>query len=58
MGTEDFADYTVPKCMMLIGVKSPRTKTTPLHTSTFNLDEKALVLGVRLFTWILLDWPI
>jgi len=57
LGAEDFADYTVPKCMMLLGVKSPRKKTTPLHTSTFNLDEKALLLGVRLFTQILLEWP-
>lgn len=58
MGAEDFADYTVPGCMMLLGVKSPRKKITPLHTSTFNLDEKALLLGVRLFTQILLEWPV
>jgi amidohydrolase len=57
MGAEDFADYTVPGCMMLLGVKSPREKITPLHTSTFKLDEKALLLGVRLFTQILLKWP-
>jgi amidohydrolase len=58
MGAEDFADYPVPACMMLLGVKSPGKKITPLHTSTFNLDEKALILGVRLFTQILLEWPI
>jgi metal-dependent amidase/aminoacylase/carboxypeptidase family protein len=58
MGAEDFADYPVPGCMMLLGVKSPRKKITPLHTSTFNLDEKALLLGVRLFTQILLEWPL
>jgi amidohydrolase len=58
MGAEDFADYPVPACMMLLGVKSPRKKITPLHTSTFNLDEKALLLGVRLFTQILLEWPV
>jgi metal-dependent amidase/aminoacylase/carboxypeptidase family protein len=57
MGAEDFADYPIPKCMMLLGTRSPRKKITPLHTSTFNLDEKALVLGVRLFTQILLEWP-
>jgi len=57
MGAEDFADYPVPACMMSLGVKSPRQKVTPLHTSTFNLDEKALLLGVRLFTKILLQWP-
>jgi amidohydrolase len=58
MGAEDFADYPVPGCMMLLGVKSPRKKITPLHTSTFNLNEKALLLGVRLFAKILLEWPI
>ena len=58
MGAEDFADYPVPACMMLLGVKSPQKKVTPLHTSTFNLDEKALLVGVRLFTRILLDWPV
>jgi amidohydrolase len=57
MGAEDFADYPVPGCMMLLGVKSLRKRITPLHTSTFNLDEKALLLGVRLFTQILLEWP-
>ncbi len=57
MGAEDFADYPVPACMMLLGTKSPGRKITPLHTSTFNLDEKALLIGVRLFTQILLEWP-
>ena len=59
MGAEDFADYleSLPGCMMLVGVKSPRKRITPLHTSTFDLDEKALLLGVRLFTRILLEWP-
>ena len=57
MGAEDFADYPVPKCMMLLGVKSSRKKITPLHTSTFNLDEKSLLVAVRLYTRILIDWP-
>ena len=58
MGAEDFADYPVPACMMLLGVKTPGRKITPLHTSTFNLDEKALGVGVRLLTRILLEWPL
>jgi amidohydrolase len=57
MGAEDFADYPVPACMMTLGVKSARKKITPLHTSTFNLDEGALLIGVRLFAKILLQWP-
>jgi amidohydrolase len=57
LGAEDFADYlgTVPGCMMLLGVKSPGKKVTPLHTSTFDLDEKALAIGVRLLTHALLN---
>ena len=58
MGAEDFADYPVPACMMSLGVKSPSGKITQLHTNTFNLDEKALLLGVRLFSKILLEWPV
>lgn len=59
MGAEDFADYltTVPGCMMLLGVRPSRNKISPLHTGTFDLDEKALLLGVRLLTQILLEWP-
>ena len=56
LGAEDFADYlgAVPGCMMLLGVKTPGRKITPLHTSTFDLDEKALLIGVRLMTRALL----
>ena len=59
LGAEDFADYltVVPGCMMYIGVKSARKKVTPLHTSTFNLDERVLPLGVRVLAQILLAWP-
>ena len=57
LGAEDFADYlgSVPGCMMLLGVKSPGRKVTPLHTSTFDIDEKALLIGVRLMTRALLN---
>jgi len=60
LGAEDFADYltAVPGCMMRLGVRSPRVKITPLHTATFNLDEQALLIGVRLFTQIILEWPV
>jgi len=59
LGAEDFADYltAVPGCMMLLGVRTPGAKITPLHTSTFNLDERALLLGVQLFTQIIRNWP-
>jgi len=57
LGAEDFADYlgTVPGCMMLLGTRSPGKKVTPLHTSTFDIDEKALAIGTRLLTRALLN---
>src|SRR5262249_955170 len=59
MGAEDFADYLplVPGCMVSLGVKSSARKVTPLHTATFDVDERALLIGVRLLTHVLLDWP-
>lgn len=57
LGAEDFADYlgTVPGCMMLLGTRAPGKKVTPLHTPTFDIDEKALAIGTRLFTHALLN---
>ena len=59
MGSEDFADYlpVVPGCMLTLGVKAVGGRITPLHTSTFDIDENALLIGARLFTAALLDWP-
>ena len=36
--------------MMLLGTRGPGKKVTPLHTSTFDIDEKALAIGTRLLT--------
>ena len=59
MGSEDFADYlsVVPGCMISLGVRPPGGKVTPLHTSTFRIDEKALLLAARLLTRVVLGWP-
>jgi amidohydrolase len=59
MGGEDFADYLafVPGCMVTLGAKSSGRKVTPLHTSTFDIDERALLIGARLLTRVLLEWP-
>jgi metal-dependent amidase/aminoacylase/carboxypeptidase family protein len=59
LGGEDFADYLtrVPGCMVSLGVKRPGTEVTPLHTSGFDIDERALLIGARLLTRILLRWP-
>jgi amidohydrolase len=59
MGSEDFADYlpVVPGCMLTLGVKAAGRELTPLHTSTFDIDEKALPIGARLLATTLLEWP-
>ena len=59
MGSEDFAYYlsVVPGCMISLGVRPPGGKVTPLHTNTFRIDEKALLLGARLLTRVVLQWP-
>jgi metal-dependent amidase/aminoacylase/carboxypeptidase family protein len=59
MGAEDFADYlsVVPGGMIGLGVGTAGRKITPLHTSTFNIDERALLIGARLFCAVLLEWP-
>ena len=59
MGSEDFADYlpVVPGCMLTLGVKAAGREVTPLHTSTFDIDEKALLIGARLLATTLLEWP-
>jgi amidohydrolase len=59
LGAEDFADYlqVVPGCMMNLGVKTPGGPVRPLHTSRFDLDEDALLLGAKLLARVLLTWP-
>jgi amidohydrolase len=50
LGAEDFADYLqqVPGCMMRLGVRYDGRDVTPLHTPTFDVDERALVMGAKL----------
>ena len=59
MGAEDFAEYTrlVPGCMISLGVNTPGHPITPLHTPTFDIDERALLIGARLLARVLLRWP-
>jgi amidohydrolase len=59
MGAEDFAEYTrlVPGCMISLGVNTPGRSITPLHTPTFDIDERALLIGARLLARVLLRWP-
>ena len=60
MGAEDFADYlsVVPGCMIRLGVARKGKKKTLLHTARFDIDESALLVGVRLLTRVLSHWPV
>lgn len=59
MGSEDFADYlsVVPGCIITLGVRAPGRKVTPLHTNKFDIEEDSLLLGARLLTRVVLQWP-
>lgn len=55
MGAEDFAFYSqkVPACFFRIGVADPaRGITSPIHTPTFDVDEKALLTSIGLMSWL------
>jgi amidohydrolase len=49
MGSEDFACFldNVPGAMFRLGVARDLTRVTSLHTPTFDIDEAALPLGVK-----------
>lgn len=52
---EDFAFYgeKVPAVFFLLGTKNKKKNfVSPLHSSTFNFDEKVLLEGIKLFTKI------
>jgi amidohydrolase len=59
LGGEDFADYLthVPGCMVSLGVRRSGTEVTALHTAGFDIDERALLIGAKLFARVLLQWP-
>jgi amidohydrolase len=50
MGSEDFACYLehAPGAMFRLGVASNLGEITPLHTPRFDIDERALAIGVRI----------
>lgn len=54
MTAEDFAYYTqiMPGCFYRLGTAHPGTKASGLHTSTFNVDETSIQLGMGLMAWI------
>jgi amidohydrolase len=56
MTAEDFAYYSqhIPGCFYRLGTAKPGTKASGLHTSTFNVDEDSLEIGMGLMSWITL----
>jgi hippurate hydrolase len=49
MAGEDFACYLerIPGCFMRIGVRTPGTESTDVHTPRFVADEAAIAIGAR-----------
>ncbi len=58
VGSEDFAFYldVVPGVMFRLGTRSPGQETTGLHTPTFDIDESAIAVGVRLLAQAAIAW--
>lgn len=55
MTGEDFAFYThhVPACFYRLGIANEeRGITSPVHTDTFDVDEKCLETGMGLMAWL------
>ena len=57
MTAEDFAYYSqmMPGCFYRLGTAHPGTKASGLHTSTFNVDESSIELGMGLMAYIALN---
>lgn len=51
MGSEDFSCYLehVPGAMFRLGVAGDQVGRAPLHTSSFDVDERAISVGVKVF---------
>ena len=51
MGSEDFSYYLehVPGAMMRLGVAGPQVGHHPLHTPLFDIDERAIAVGAKVF---------
>ncbi|MFB3105980.1 MAG: M20/M25/M40 family metallo-hydrolase, partial [Pseudomonadales bacterium] len=58
VGSEDFAFYldVVPGAMFRLGTRSPGQEMTALHTPTFDIDESAIAVGVRLLAQAAIAW--
>ena len=58
MTAEDFAFFSqqIPACFYRLGTGNKlKGITSGVHTSTFDIDEQALEIGVGLMAWIALN---
>jgi amidohydrolase len=57
MGGEDFSAFLdkAPGVFIRIGVGNGRS-SAPVHTGMFDIDERAIVLSVKIFCWLLLKF--
>ncbi|HEY0030644.1 MAG TPA: M20/M25/M40 family metallo-hydrolase, partial [Bacteroidia bacterium] len=58
MTAEDFAFYSqqVPACFYRLGTANKaKGITSGVHTATFDIDEKALEIGVGLMAWLAIN---
>jgi amidohydrolase len=59
MGAEDFSFFAqrVPACFYTLGACGGDSSSNPHHSSTFDIDESALPLGVAMMTELAFDAP-
>jgi amidohydrolase len=59
MGAEDFSFFAerVPACFYSVGCNGGEATAFPHHHARFDIDERALETGVRIYTAIALDAP-
>ncbi len=57
MVAEDFAYFAqkIPGFFFFLGVRTPGQPASPLHSPTFNPDERSLALGIKVMCHLLLD---
>ena len=59
MGSEDFSYYAqrVPSCFVFLGARSDERTAFPNHHGRFDIDERALGVGIELMTALASDAP-
>jgi amidohydrolase len=60
MGAEDFSFFAqrVPSCYYTVGARGGDSTSNPHHSSTFDIDERALPAGVQMMAALAFDAPL